>query len=302
MTETFTLAHFSDVHLPPAFGSGWRHWNAKRALGYVNWIRKRRRVHQGVIANMLLADAVALRVDHIAITGDLINLGLPSEYEAAHRWLKGIGPPENVTIVPGNHDIYSSLHGDLGVARWAEYMGGENETLAFPFVRRAGPVALVGLNSAVPTPPFVASGRLGAHQLEIAGEQLAKLGEEDTVRVVLIHHPPLPGLAPPRRALSDAAHFAHLLQRGDAELVLYGHNHVSRVDWVQSRSKSIPVVGVASASAGITHREEPLGCYNLFTFFKSETGLRIRHVVRGIDEASGEIKKISESVLTPSLP
>ena len=301
MTEFFTLAHFSDVHLPPVLGTGWRHWNTKRALGYVNWIRKRRRVHQGEIADKLLADAAALRVDHITITGDLINLGLPKEYEAAHAWLESIGPPENVTVVPGNHDIYSSLYGDPGVARWAEYMGGENETLAFPFVRRIGPIALVGLNSAVETPPFVASGRLGAHQLEIAGEQLAALGEEGVVRVVLIHHPPLPNLAPPRRALSDAAHFAHLLERGNAELVLYGHNHKSRIDWLPSRTKPIPVVGVASASAGVTHGDEPLASYNLFTFFKNGTGLRIRHVVRGIDAPDAPVKKISETVLAPEL-
>ncbi|MBY0561749.1 metallophosphoesterase [Hyphomicrobium sp.] len=301
MTETFTLAHFSDVHLPPVFGSRWQYWNAKRVLGYLNWLRKRRRVHQGEIADKLIADATALRVGHIVITGDLINLGLPSEYEAALDWLKSIDSPENVTVIPGNHDIYSSLYGDPGVARWAEYMGGENDTLAFPFVRRVGPIALIGLNSAVETPPFFASGRVGAHQLEITGEQLTALGEEGIVRVVLIHHPPLPNLAPPRRALSDAAHFAHLLERGDAELVLYGHNHKTRVDWLRSRTKSIPVVGVASASAAVTHGEEPLASYNLFTFFKSENGLRIRHVVRGIDAPDSPVRKISETVLTPGI-
>ncbi|HML30354.1 MAG TPA: metallophosphoesterase, partial [Hyphomicrobium sp.] len=223
MTEAFTLAHFSDLHLPSAFGAGWPYWNAKRILGYVNWMRKRRRVHVRSIADRLVADAKSLRPDHIAITGDLINLGLPSEYESALAWLKTVGSARNVTVVPGNHDIYSSLHGDAGIARWAEYMGGENDTLAFPFVRRVGPVALVGLNSAVETPPFYASGKLGRHQLEIAGEMLDALGEEGAIRVVLIHHPPLPELAPSRRALSDAAHLAHLLERGNAELVLYGH-------------------------------------------------------------------------------
>jgi 3',5'-cyclic AMP phosphodiesterase CpdA len=298
MTETFTLAHFSDVHLPPVFGTAWRYWNAKRLLGYANWIRKRRRVHQAETADKLIADAVALRADHIAIAGDLINLGLPSEYEAALSWLRGIGSPADVTVVPGNHDVYSSLHGDPGIARWAEYMGGENDTLAFPFVRRVGPIAIVGLNSAVETPPFVASGQLGRHQLEIAAEQLAALGEEGVIRVVLIHHPPLPNLASPRRGLRDAAHLAHLLERGSAELVLYGHNHKTRVDWLPSRKKAVPLVGVASASASVTHGQEQLASYNLFTFFKSESGLRIRHTVRGIDAPEAPVKKISEAILT----
>lgn len=298
MTEAFTLAHFSDVHLPSAIGAGWPYWNAKRLLGYMNWMRKRRRVHVRSIADRLVADAKSLRPDHIAITGDLINLGLPSEYETALAWLKTVGSARNVTVVPGNHDIYSSLHGDAGVARWAEYMGGENDTLAFPFVRRVGPVALVGLNSAVETPPFYASGKLGRHQLEIAGEMLDALGEEGAIRVVLIHHPPLPELASSRRALSDAAHLAHLLERGNAELVLYGHNHRTRIDWLPSRGRAIPVVGIASASAAIAHGDEPTANYNLFTFFKHEDRLRIRHIVRGVDGADSAVRKISETILT----
>jgi 3',5'-cyclic AMP phosphodiesterase CpdA len=297
MTETFTLAHFSDVHLPPVFGGSWPYWNAKRLLGYANWIRKRRHVHRAAVVDKLISDAAALRPDHIAITGDLINLGLPSEYQAALSWLRSVGAPANVTVVPGNHDVYSSLHGDPGIARWAEYMGGENDTLAFPFVRRVGPIALVGLNSAVETPPFFASGKLGRHQLEIAAELLDALGEEGLIRVVLIHHPPLPDLAPPRRALSDAAHLAHLLERGNAELVLYGHNHRTRLDWLSAGESSVPVIGIASASAAIAHGEEPLANYNLFTFFKNESGLRIRHIVRGIEGPGSRVRKISETVL-----
>ena len=300
MTEAFTLAHFSDVHLPSVCSAAWPYWNVKRVLGYVNWMRKRRRIHHGAVANKLVADAKALRPDHIAITGDLINLGLPLEYEAALEWLKKVGTPQNVTVVPGNHDIYSNLHGDPGVLRWAQYMGGENDTLAFPFVRRIGPIALVGLNSAVVTPPFYAGGTLGRHQLEIAGELLEALGAEGAIRVVLIHHPPLPDLAPSRRALSDAAHLAHLLERGNAELVLYGHNHRTRVDWLASRGNAIPVVGIASASAVIPHGEEPAANYNLFTFFKNENGLRIRHIVRGIDGPDSNVRKISETVLSAS--
>ena len=189
------------------------------------------------------------------------------------------------------------MRGDRGVARWAAYMGGEEETLAFPFVRRVGPLALVGLNSAVETPPFFASGLLGAHQLEIAQEQLAKLDEEGAIRVVLIHHPPLAGMTTPRRSLKDAAHFAHLLEREGAELVLYGHNHRPAIDWLPSRDKPVPLIAAASASAGAAYGEEPLARYNLFTFFRNPSGLRIRHVVRGLETPGGPVTKISENFL-----
>lgn len=297
MTETFTLAHFSDVHLPSTSGFTWRYWNAKRVLGYLNWQRKRRYVHFADVADRLIADAHALRADHIVITGDLVNLGLPAEHEAALAWLHRVGTPDRVTVVPGNHDIYSHMRGDRGIARWAEYMGAEEGTLAFPFVRRVGPLALLGLNSAVETPPFVASGLLGAHQLEIAREQLAELGEEEAIRVVLIHHPPLAEMATPRRGLRDAAHFAHLLEREGAELVIYGHNHTPAVDWLPTRGKPVPLIAAASASAGAAHGEEPLARYNLFTFFDTPNGLRIRHVVRGLETPEGPVTKLSEDVL-----
>ena len=301
MTETLTLAHFSDVHLPPAAGWGpgiWpRYLNAKRALGLLNWHLKRKAVHNPEIAARLIADAVALRADHLAITGDLINLGLPGEYETALAWLQAAGPAHRVTVVPGNHDIYSSLHGDAGVARWAAYMGAEAESLAFPFVRRIGPIALIGLNSAIETPPFVASGRLGPDQIDVAGDLLQRLGDDGVIRVVLIHHPPLPGLATSRRCLRDAAHFARMLEKSGAELVLYGHNHQPLTTWLAARAGAIPVVAAASVSAAVAYKEESLASYNLFTFFKSGQGLRIRHTLRGLETPGGPVVKLSERVL-----
>ncbi len=297
MIETFTLAHFSDVHLSPVSGFTWPHWNAKRALGFLNWQRGRKSVHHRAVADRLVADAKSLRVDHIAITGDLINLGLPAEYDVALHWLATVGDPHDVTIVPGNHDIYTNLKGHTGVASWGAYMEADNYSLVFPFVRRVGPLAIIGLNSAVETPPFVASGRLGGHQIDVAGDLLQRLADEDVIRVVLIHHPPLPGLAASRRGLEDAAHFARMLERSGAELVLYGHNHQDLLTWQASRLQDIPVIGTGTASAARVHQGEPLARYSLFTFFQSDAGMRIRHVTRGLEVPNGEVVKLAETVL-----
>lgn len=299
MTETFTLAHFTDIHLSPIVGFSPRYWNAKRFLGLANWHTKRRGVHVRKCADRLVADAKQLRADHIAITGDLVNLGLPYEIEIARDWLKTVGSPERVSVVPGNHDIYSALHGDEGVARWAEYMGGEADTHAFPFIRRVGPIALIGLNSAIETPLGVAAGRLGPDQIEVARDLLERLGDEDVIRVVLIHHPPLPGLAPPRRALKDAGPMQHMLEKSGAELVLYGHNHKPKLTWLETETGPAPVIGGASASGARFYRDDPLARYNLFTFFKSGDRLRLRQTVRGMETPDGPIVKLSETVLEP---
>lgn len=295
--NAFTLAQFSDVHLSPLVGFGPRYWNTKRALGYLNWQRRRRRVHSTVIANQLVADALALNPDHTVITGDLINLGLPSEYVAAETWLRSVGAPDNVTLVPGNHDIYTALRGDIGVLRWAQYMGGDAATLAFPFLRQVGPLAIIGLNSAIETPPFNAYGKLGAEQIEVAGDLLERHRGDDTARVVLIHHPPLSDLATARRGLKDAAQFSRMLKARGAELVLYGHNHLPATTWLECKNGRVPLIGAASASATMQHGDEPLARYNLFTFFATETGWRIRHAERGLAAMGAPVSRISERVL-----
>ncbi len=198
---SFTLAHLSDVHLGDMPGLSWSHWGLKRGLGYLNWHRNRKHVHLRSTLARLLADLASQPHDHIAVTGDLVNLGLPSEYERASDWLATLGPPDRVTVVPGNHDIYVRLRKDPGVARWSPYMRSSatepcpDAPLTFPFLRRFGRVALIGLNSAVPTPPFVAAGHLGRPQRQALGPLLDKLAAEACIRVVLIHHPPLPGQA-----------------------------------------------------------------------------------------------------------
>jgi 3',5'-cyclic AMP phosphodiesterase CpdA len=298
MTDTFTLAHLSDVHLEPIAGLRLRHWNTKRALGLLNWQRGRRHVHQRAVADLIAADALAHAPDHIAVTGDLANLGLPGEYANALAWLEGLGEPERVSVVPGNHDIYTGrLGGDSCLVTWAPFMRNSESwsggtPVQFPYVRTQGPVALIGLNSAVPTPPFVAAGRLGAAQIAQLALALERLKAAGYIRVVLIHHPPLPGQAPPRRALEDAAALAAVLDQHGAELVLHGHNHREMLAWRRHSEGGIPVLGVASASAGRRHKDEPLARYYLIRMRREDGALHINCETRGLVSADGGVTTI----------
>jgi 3',5'-cyclic AMP phosphodiesterase CpdA len=210
-----------------------------------------------------------------------------------------------VTVIPGNHDIYTHLHGHPGVERWADYMRsdawgselGVRGADGFPFVRRIGPVALICLNSAEKTPPFVAAGRLGERQLAALAELLERTGREHFLRVVLIHHPPLPGQAPARRSLRDAAALEQVLAAHGAELVLHGHNHRdNHVDfaWAEGR---IPVIGVASGSVGRVHKDEPLGRYNLLRITRSDQCAQIECVTRGLDATGSFVEQIDRKLV-----
>ena len=70
----FTLAHLSDPHLPPLPVPRLRDLAGKRALGYLNWTRNRRKVHKRDVLDTLVSDLQGQKPDHIAITGDLVNL------------------------------------------------------------------------------------------------------------------------------------------------------------------------------------------------------------------------------------
>lgn len=304
MTKTFTLAHISDVHLTPLLGFGPQHWNLKRSLGFVNWARSRRLVHRRDVADQLAADMWQQDADHVAVTGDIANLGLPEEIGAALEWLKSVGPPDKVTAIPGNHDIYTRrMSGPYCLDIWRDYIAADAWGAAFagatselfPFVRRAGPLAIVGLNSAIPTRPFIAAGRLGREQLAALDDILERLKRENLIRVVLIHHPPLPGQTAPRRALLDAVDLATVLSERGAELVLHGHNHRDSLVWHPGKERLIPIIGVASGSATRTHGPEPLGRYNLLRF--SDDGIEIR--VRGLGAEGGGIVDIARFELQP---
>jgi 3',5'-cyclic AMP phosphodiesterase CpdA len=267
---------------------GLRDLAGKRALGWLSWRRRRRHEHRAEVLEALLADLAAEAPDHVAITGDLTNVGLPDEIEAAVPWLERLGGPGRVSLVPGNHDAYGASLDGPRLAPWAPYMAGSHEPGAggrFPFVRRLGPLALVGLSSAVPTAPGLATGRLGGDQLAQLESALAALARERRCRVVLVHHPPLPAGQSWRRRLSDAPELRAILARTGAELVLHGHTHRTSFERVPGPEGAIPVVGVPSSSA-VGHRAERRARYHLYRIEPADAGFRLSCSVRALDPAS----------------
>ena len=176
----YTLAHLSDPHLPPLPAARLRDLAGKRALGYLNWTRNRHKYHRRDVLDALVSDMQARRPDHIAITGDLVNLALEAEFSPAQAWLESVGPPDQVTVIPGNHDAYVRATRHHFAKTFGDYLRGDagGEDASFPFLRRRGPLALIGVSSAVPTPPLMATGRLGRAQLDALERILAQLSAE----------------------------------------------------------------------------------------------------------------------------
>ena len=225
----FILAHLSDPHLGPLPKPRMAELVGKRATGYVNWRRKRAAIHRPEVLGRIVADIKQQAADHIAVTGDLVNLALPAEYAPARAWLDSLGAPDNVTLVPGNHDAYVRTAITYRRLHWSTYMRGDGvadtEPVEFPFLRRRGPLALIGVSSAVPSLPLMAIGRVGSWQLEPLAKLLDRCRDEGLFRVVMIHHPPTSKRSHYLKRLVDGALFRDTLARHGAELVIHGHNH-----------------------------------------------------------------------------
>ncbi len=281
----FTLAHLSDPHLPPLPSPRLSDLAGKRALGYLNWTRNRHKFHRREVLDTLVSDMQAQVPDHIAITGDLVNLALEAEFAPARSWLESVGAPDRVTAIPGNHDAYVRATRHRFAEAWADYLAGDDAPdrgVAFPAVRRRGPLALISVSSAVPTPPLMATGWLGRSQLDALERTLAGLSSEQTFRVLLIHHP-LRSDARAKR-LTNSSQLLAVLKRHGVELVLHGHDHVHSTIWIEGPAGSIPAIGVPSASA-LAHGRYPAAAYNLFSIRREGAAWRCEQTVRGIDEA-----------------
>lgn len=248
----FRLAHLSDPHLPPPAGSEGG-LEPKRLLSRFAWRRKRRR-HDPAILAAIVADVQAARPDHVAITGDLTNFSTAAELAAARRWLEALGPADRVTVSPGNHDALVGAPDNDRFAAWEPWLGDEGG-VAFPKIRRRGPVALINLCSATPTAFHLAQGALGREQLEPLDGLLREAREAGLFRVLLIHHPPGPGVVSARKSLRAPERLLAILEEAGVELVLHGHAHEATVATVQGPRGAIPVLGVPPASGAGGHGE-----------------------------------------------
>jgi 3',5'-cyclic AMP phosphodiesterase CpdA len=278
----FKLAHLSDPHLPPLPALRLAEFAGKRALGYLNWTRNRHRFHTRGVLDALVTDMLAQRPDHVAITGDLVNLALEAEFAPARAWLESVGAADRVTVVPGNHDAYVRATRHRFAEAWGSYLGGDDAPGGtFPFLRRRAPLALIGVSSAVPTPPLMATGWLGAAQLEALERILRLLSTEQAFRVLLIHHP-LRSASRSKR-LTDSSELLALLKQYGVELILHGHDHVHSTMWFDGPQGQIPAIGVPSASA-LAHGRYPAAAYNLFSIWRDGEAWRCDQTVRGGDD------------------
>ncbi len=284
------IAHLTDIHLPSLSLSKLSKLNLKQGFGLLNWQASRHKIHQQDALDLLLQDLDKQEISHTIISGDLTNLALPSEIETAESWLKTRGTPQQVSYVPGNHDYYDNGFALQNKEVFKEHMRscdigaclGGGSGPQDPYVRVIDKIALIGLNSAIPTPLFKSFGAIEEQTLEQLSKILKKAQAQGLYRCVVLHHPPLNTITTPQKGLNNDAALTAILKEAGAELVLYGHTHLQRYDRLLTQQGFCHVIGTPSASVGKICQYN-LARYNLFDIQTQNGTWHTTMIGRGLD-------------------
>lgn len=221
------IGHLTDLHVIEARPE--RRDRATRArLSLLN-------VHRATVdpperrARVLAALEAARRacVDHLVVTGDLTEDGTPEQFEALAEvlWASRV-PPCRITLVPGNHDAYTSegaferaLRGPLARYAATSHRGA---------VVTVGGAAVVALWTSMHQAFTRSAGALRADEAAVVGHALRDRRTAGRPVIAALHHPPF---ARRTRALDwldgldGHDHLGRILRDDERAHALFGHLH-----------------------------------------------------------------------------
>jgi Icc protein len=239
--------------------------------------------HSAKLAKGLLDALREVGVDHLVVTGDLTLSAEPREFERAADLLRPWAQAGTLTVVPGNHDVWTEDAVDTG--RFLRAVGADGRGMrrpapTYPHVAPLGSdVVLVALDSARwGQEPRDTAGRLGAEQLRGARELCREHQRQGKATVLAFHHhvvlpaeriPSDAGVS--RMPLADADQVIRLVAELPVAAVLHGHRHCAfRVD-VPGPDRPTPILCAGSVSR--VH-DEPVRRARAFIYDLDAGGLR----------------------------
>ena len=249
------IAHLSDVHMLDARPSRARsgHSMGHRFLSFgrpLDAVGRRRKLAHALSA------ARRVGADHVVVSGDLTEIGAPGEFECLAEALHDSGiAPERITLVPGNHDLYTSP------GAWSQALDGPLAAYRATSAEEPGKVvqcagvSFVPLDVARHQPLTRSAGWMEDSMLDSLLRRASDPGLSDRPMVLVQHHPPfvrstqawqwVDGLIGAARLMSVLETFRHLF-------VLHGHLHSA-----VSRVLSCGMARVLGATAIVDDRDAP---------------------------------------------
>lgn len=251
----FYLAHISDIHLTPMPKIRWWQLFNKRITGYLNL--KFNRKHNRNYLDRVLLSVLNHKVDHLVISGDIVNLATKAEFLNAKLWLQNILKKIPIALTLGNHDAY--LIGSLKTAceNFSAFLQSDIEQKNyFPNVKLNNNIAIINISTAIASPPFFAIGYFSKKQARMLSDILTICAEQNLFRIINMHHPPFKKSVAWHKRLWGAKNFTKAVKIAGAELILHGHTHKASLNYLND----IPVLGIGSCSKPCSTNAN----YNLF--------------------------------------
>lgn len=241
------IAHLSDIHTldPATRRSSARYRFATKFVSLGRPIDPKSRARKLTRA---LAAARASGADHVVITGDLTEMGDATEFEYFADLLEDAGIPEDgLTLVPGNHDAYTSG------AAWRRALEGPLKRWANASATEPGNTVVRGDVAFLPidTTCFQSLARSGGMFTPDAARAVQARIDDPALRdkaiVLVMHHPPFIHHKNPVAqwidGLRGCTHVLDMLARHPRVQILHGHMH-RVVDRIAELGKG--VAGVAN--------------------------------------------------------
>jgi 3',5'-cyclic AMP phosphodiesterase CpdA len=188
--------------------------------------------------------------DHVVLSGDLTELGSAAELEAVAELLADSGyQPEQITMVPGNHDRYGEP------SAWVQAFDGPlapwkaNSPVAKSPGVDLGAVRLLPIDVTKPQSVMRSAGFVTDRIVDIVRAALFDPGLASVPTVIVQHHPPfaLPPLLHRLDGLLGCERLNELTLRHEAVQVMHGHLH-RHID--RGGSATVPRVLGAPAVVG----------------------------------------------------
>lgn len=235
------------------------------------------------LAQRILEELEEAEVDHLVVTGDLTLSSEASEFEKAAKLLRKWADAGKLTVVPGNHDVWTAE--SVKTARFLRMIGPDGRGMrrpaaCYPFAALPTPeVAIVALDSSrFGEEPLDTPGQIGSAQLQACRELVREHGKEGrAVLIALHHHLLLPRERIPsdalvaRTPLLDADKLIRMISDIRVAGVLHGHRHCAfRVD-VPGAAGPTPILCAGSASRVA---DEPVRRARGFVYEVDRSGVR----------------------------
>ncbi len=222
------IVHLSDAHVldprPSRTRSGWSMRVRFLSFGRpLDAFGRRRKLGRSLEA------ARRIGAHHVVLSGDLTEIGSPGEFETLAEVLHESGiAPERITLVPGDHDLYSTPDA------WTWALDGPLSAFARTSAREPGKVVevegvtLMPIDATFHQPVTRSAGCLDRASIEAVEKRAADAAFRSRPLVVVQHHPPfmrktqawdwIDGLVGGVHMMSLLETFRHLF-------VLHGHLH-----------------------------------------------------------------------------